>query len=254
VNVRGAGPLVVLLHPVGLDGGVWEPIAAGLAVHHTVLAPDLRGHGKAAAPAGPWTIADLAADVRDLVEEVDLGSADVVGLSLGGMVAQQLALDHPESVRSLVLVATTGGFDEAARETIRGRGRRALEDGMDAVVDETIERWFGQRARDREPALGVRRRLLANDPRAWAASWDAMAAFDVRERLGELAVPVLVIGGEEDESTPPPVCIELVEAIPDASLRIVRGAGHLAALERPDAYRPLIEGFLGRSAVSGRTP
>jgi 3-oxoadipate enol-lactonase len=208
-----------------------------------LLSPDLRGHGAAAGASGSWTIADLAADVHAVL--AGSGPADVVGLSLGGMVAQQLALDHPGDVRSLVLLHTTGGFGPAAADAIRARGRRALDGGMEAVVDETLERWFEPGARVADP---VRAQLLAMDSHAWAATWDAMAGFDARARLREIELPVLVVSGDADRSTPPQVAVELVEALPRASLRVVRGAGHLGPLEQPARYGELIRSFLERSA------
>lgn len=243
MTLRGPGPPVILLHPVGLDGGVWEPLATQLADGRMVMCPSLRGHGDAVVAVPPWTVADLAADVHEEIERARAGAADVVGLSLGGMVAQQLALDFPRDVRSLVLLNTTAGFDANVREGIRQRGQRALEGGMATVVEETLERWCAPAARSGELAARIRQLLLNRDPRSWAASWDAMADFDARPRLGQLGIPVLVIAAGDDRSTPPSVSSELVEALPRARLRIIRGASHLGPLEEPGRYRSLIGAF-----------
>jgi len=244
----GSGrPVIVALHPVGLDGPALEPLAGRLAEHRGAVAPSLRGHGSSAAPAGPWTVRDLATDVHCLLSEAGLAPADVLGISLGGMVAQQLALDHPADVRSLVLVSTTGGFDEPARAAVRQRGERAIAGGMEAVVDETLARWLSPAAQAGALAARVRARLLENDPRCWAATWDAMAGFDARSQLGQLEQPTLVVAGAEDVSTPPSVAEELASALPRAHLHVEPGASHLAPLEHPDRYTRLVSDFLAPS-------
>lgn len=249
-----AGLPVVLLHPVGLDWSAWLPVAIRLAARRPVFAPSLRGHGRSTAPDPPWTVPELAADVHAAFAERSLLPAHVVGWSLGGMVAQQLALDHPSAVRSLTLVSTTGGFEEPLRGVLHDRGARALDGGMAAVVDETLARWFGVRARGGAVAAQVRKRLLGDDPRHWAAAWNAMARFDVRGRLPELDVPALILGGEDDASTPPAVIAELAAGVPRAASRFVSGTAHLGPLERPALYADLISAFLDTTSESRRTP
>jgi 3-oxoadipate enol-lactonase len=244
----------VLLHPVGLDGYAWQAVAVRLAGRRTVFAPTLRGHGRSPAPDPPWTVQDLAADVLSALSDRGLVPAHVVGLSLGGMVAQQLALDHPAVVCSLTLISSSGGFDEPVRGVLRDRGVRALEGGMAAVVDETLTRWFGTRARAGLAAARVRERLLGDDPGLWAATWDAMARFDVRSRLAELDIPALVLGCGEDASTPPAVLAELASLLPRATLQIVPETGHLGPLERPGRFAELIGAFLNTHVTSRREP
>jgi 3-oxoadipate enol-lactonase len=249
LRVGRGRPAIMVLHPVGLDGPALGSLAACLADGRVAMAPSLRGHGASPAPAGPWTVRELAADLHRLLSEAELAPADVLGISLGGMVAQQLAIDHPSAVRSLVLVSTTGGFDESARAVIRQRGERALEGGMEAVVDETLARWFSPAARAGDIPARVRARLLEDDPRSWAATWDAMAGFDARPQLGQVEQPALVMTGAEDASTPPSVAAQLTAALPRARLHVVPGAGHLAPLEHPDRYARLVADFLGPSSL-----
>jgi len=252
VRTGNRGPVVVLLHPVGLDGTAWAPLAACLAKCHTVMAPSLRGHGTSPAPVPPWTIRDVAADVHALLHQARVAPAHVVGLSLGGIVAQQLALDHPDDVRSLVLIATRAGFDDPARDVLSERGRRGLENGMTAVVEDTIARWFAPTARQGPIAARVRQRLLDDDPQTWAATWQAMAGFDAHGQLAAVHHPALVLAGSADAGTPPRVSRALAAMLPHATLEIVKGAGHLAPLEHPEHYATLIERFLQRSTRSAQ--
>ena len=249
LQIGSGRPAIMALHPVGLDGRALGSLAACLAHDRVVLAPSLRGHGASPAPAAPWTVRELAADVHRLLSEAEQAPADVLGISLGGMVAQQLAIDHPTAVRSLVLISTTGGFDAPARAAIRLRGERALVAGMEAVVDETLARWFSLAARTGALAARVRGQLLEADPRAWAATWDAMAGFDARSQLGQVEQPTLVLAGDEDASTPPSVAKELAGALPRAHLHVEPGASHLAPLEHPDRYGRLVCDFLARSSA-----
>lgn len=248
-RIGHGGQAIVLLHPVGLDGHVWTTLSGLLAPQFTVIVPTLRGHGAAAGSVSspPWRMQDLAIDVHELLRTEQLGPAHIVGLSLGGMVAQQLALDFPQDVASLVLIGTAPGFDGAGSTVLRERGRRAVDGGMSAVLEETLTRWFAPVGRNSALARDVGQRLASNDPRIWAATWDAMADFDVRQRIAELRHTVLVIGGSDDVSIPPAVSTALADGLPNAELHIVPGAGHLGVLEHPEDYAPLITSFLHRA-------
>ncbi|GAA5129159.1 alpha/beta fold hydrolase [Pseudonocardia adelaidensis] len=239
------GTPVVLLHPVGLRAEAWTRLAA-LMQPRPVLVPSLRGHGSSPAAPEPWTVRDLAADVHAVLSHAGRGPANVVGLSLGGMVAQQLAIDHPGDVRSLVLIGTTGGVSPPVDDVLRERGRRALEGGMDAVVDEPIARWFPASARTGPVATRIAQWLRSNDPSCWAATWEAMAGFNVWTQLAGVDVPTLVLAGDADSSMPPEVGRALAAALPDSHLQIVAGAGHVAALEDPERFAKLIGDFLGQ--------
>ena len=194
-------------------------------------------------PPGPWRIEDLAADVHALLGATRLGPAHVVGLLLGGMVAQALAIDHPDDVRSLVLSGTACTFAPSAREALAARG--AAEDGgMKAVVWPTLERWFTPGPRSSELVEQCRQRLLSDNVAGWAATWRAISDFDALPRLHEISVPTLVTTGSVDTSTPPEVARTIAKAIPGATLHIMPGAPHMAPFERPDLFEPLVLSFL----------
>jgi pimeloyl-ACP methyl ester carboxylesterase len=138
----GAGRVVTFLHPVGLNGMAWEAQFEPLARHFQIVAPDLRGHGLSTGGDQPFTLDDLAADVVALWDALGVAASHVVGLSMGGMVAQALALGAPDRVRSLVLVDTAGTMSDQGRAAMRGRADVARQQGMAGVLDATVERWF----------------------------------------------------------------------------------------------------------------
>ncbi len=138
----GSGIPVLLLHPVGLDSLWWQPFAARLSPGFRVIAPDLRGHGLSDPLRAEVELGELADDAAELLRLLDSPPAHVVGLSMGGMVAQYLAIRHPERVRSLALLGTACTMPDEARQSIAARGEVARQQGMSAVLDSTLERWF----------------------------------------------------------------------------------------------------------------
>jgi 3-oxoadipate enol-lactonase len=223
---------LVLLHPIGLDGNSFSLL--GL---HDAVAPDLLGHGGRPRQPG-MTLDDLARDVA----EGSSGPLDVVGVSLGAMVGLHLALDHPERVRSLV-VACSGAF--ADPDTMLDRAR-AAESGMAGVLEETLRRWFTPGAFARADHPGVQRArdsLLQMDPLAFADGWRAIAGHDVRDRLGELKVPLTCVAGSKDLAAPPERLLAIAEAV-EGSRFVVLDAPHIVQLEEPAAFRQAIEEHL----------
>jgi 3-oxoadipate enol-lactonase len=242
----GTGPVVTLLHPVGLNGLAWQGQFQPLADHFRVLAPDLRGHGGSTGGDQPFSLDDLVGDVIALWDSLGIASSHLVGLSMGGMVAQGLVLTAPDRIRSLVLVDTVGTLNEQGRAAMQSRAALAREQGMASVVESTLERWFTAEALAAEtPAIAATRAiLLADDPVAHAHSWAAIAGLAYLERLGQVTCPTLVVVGEKDVSTPVPAAEALVRAIPGARLAVVPGAAHIFPVETPGALTSLLIAFL----------
>lgn len=253
LRVLGAGPPVVLLHPVGLDHTWWASYQAALAQRYQVIAVDLPGHGGAGTIRRPVTLDDLAATTAATVAAVVAARTDepvhVVGASLGGMIAQHMALRAPASVASLILCATAGGFAEHTRPALRDRGYTALRDGMDAVIAATLDRWFSPEGRDGEIGRRCAGALLANDPASWAACWAAIAELDTLPRLAEVSVPALVITGAADTGTPPTAAAALAAALPAARLEIVPNAWHLGVFEDEPPFLAAFARFLDEVAT-----
>ena len=237
---------VVLSHALGCDLTMWDSLANKLAADCRVIAYDHRGHGSSDAPEAMYAMADLADDAARLLRELDTGPVVWVGLSMGGMVGQELALRHPALVRALVLANTTSGYPEAARAVWEQRIATVRADGIEAIADAVMGRYFHDAYRARKPATVARfrRRLVTTDAVGYVGCCDAVGKVDTTARLGQIGVPVLVIAGELDQGTPVAMAQALAEAIPGARLEVIADASHVSAAEQPEAFAQLVSGFV----------
>jgi 3-oxoadipate enol-lactonase len=242
-RVDGSGPNVVLLHPVGLDLTCFDPLVADLGQRFTVLRVDLRGHGRSPFQAAT-DLGGYADDVQALLAGMAWPPAAIVGFSFGGMVAQELALRHPGRVRALVIAACASTFAADVRPLIAARGAVALQEGMAAVVEPTLARWFSPSFRASGGDAPTRARLLANDVHGWAAAWTAMAGLDTAPRLHEIAAPTLCLAAEQDLSAPPPILEAIAARIPGARLEVLPDAPHMLFIEQPAAVAAALSRFL----------
>ena len=247
---HGAGDPVLLIHGLGYARWGWEPVLPRLAERFDVLLFDNRGIGESDAPSGPYTAAELAADAVQVLDEADVDRAHVVGTSLGGMVAQELVLAHPERVDRLVLACTTPGGprahpmpDVTVRLLTEAAGlepavalRRFVENALAPATlaerPELVERIMEHRLR------------TAQAPAAWAAQAAAGASFDAHDRLGGLRTPVLVQHGGEDVVVDPRNGELLAELLAGARLERFEGCGHLFFWEQPDRFVSSVAAFL----------
>ena len=243
-ELEGQGHPVVLLHPVGLDLTCWTAQVQVLASEFRVLRVDLRGHGRSAVPPPPYTLGGLASDVHALLHHLGLFPAHVIGLSVGGMVAQLLALEYAQDVSSLVLADTNSTLPQDARPAMIERGEAARREGMARVVDSTLQRWFTEGFMQSDVVATCRERLLADDATGWAATWRAISELDTEPRLKEIKVPTLVITGELDVSAPVSRARAMADLIPGALLHVVPGAPHMAPLEQPQLFNAPVLKFL----------
>ena len=217
---------LVLLPPIGLDAGCWERVELppGDVGRH-----EFPGFGRRPRAATQPSMADLADEIASSYS----GSLDVVGASMGGMVAQHLALRHPERVRSLLVVCTGAAVDP---EVMLERAAQAETEGIAAMLDTTLRRWFTPAALGLEPehpgVAYARRTLLALDPGSFADGWRAMADHDVRDRLGEIGAPTTCLAGSADPVAPPARLRELADGVENGRL-VVRDGPHMLHLERP---------------------
>jgi len=240
----GQGTPVLLLHPIGLDSSWWQPFAEQLAPRFSVVSMDFRGHGGSAPVRGEVELTDLAEDAAALLRALGLAPAHVVGLSMGGMVAQYLAIRHPDLVRSLVLLGTASTLPDEARKQMVARGEVARRDGMRAVLEATIERWFTPAARSSELVKRCEKRLLENDVESWAACWRAISRLDTLSLLKRIKAPALVVTGDKDLSTPPAAARVIADNIPGAAMTLIEGAPHMGPYEFPEAYLAPVVAFL----------
>jgi 3-oxoadipate enol-lactonase len=236
----------VLAHALGCDSSMWEVLAHHLAANSRVICFDQLGHGGSDVPPGPYAMADLADHAARLIDELETRPVTWIGLSMGGMVGQELALRHPGKVERLVLANTTSGYPAEAREAWAQRIAAIRKGGLIAVVDGAMQRWFheGFHAEHPEVVAHWRARVLACDPSGYIACCQAISAVDTTTRLPRIQVPTLVIAGELDQGTPPSMARTLVQGIHGARLVVLPEASHLSALEQPMAFRQALDDFL----------
>ncbi len=240
-EARGAGPPVVLLQGLGLPGAMWLGLAGGLVKSgHRVISPDNRGAGHSDSPWGVYTMGGLAADTAAVMEDAGVEGALVVGISLGGMIAQRLALDHPERVGGLVLAATTCGLPLGRPAPPRSLVTmlRSLAGSTEAI--RKVRRLLVHpNSLERNPDLfRVWNRTLSRTPPRPAGFWGQFAAAVMHHAcpsLKRIASPTEVITGEDDAIVPSKNSRILARRIPGAVLTVVPEAGHAFPLEHPGA-------------------
>jgi 3-oxoadipate enol-lactonase len=237
---------VVLSHALGCDRSMWDGLAATLAEDCRVIVYDQRGHGASDAPAGPYTVPGLADDAAALIREVANGPVVFIGLSMGGMVAQELALRHPSLVKGLVLANTTAVYDAAAREGWKARIELVRSKGMAAVAEMAMPRWFGDDFRESNASTvdRWRRRVASCHPGGYIGTCEALQGMDTLDRLPGIQAPTLVIAGEIDPGTPVAMNEAIARGIPGAEFTVLPGASHLSVLERPAAFAGRVLDFL----------
>jgi 3-oxoadipate enol-lactonase len=247
VTVQGAGPAVVLSHALGLDGHMWDELAARLAKTMTVLRYEHRGHGESALPPGPYTLDELTDDAARLIREWGRGPVAWVGLSLGGMVGQGLAIRHPELLRGAVLANTVARYPAPAASMWAARIAAVEQGGMAVVVDAVVERYLtvDYRAAHPDEAAALRATLLRCDPAGYAACCHAVAGVDWLDRLASVRTPTLVIAGARDAGATPEMARAIAERIAGAELAVFDDASHLSVAEVPELFAERVASFLG---------
>ena len=243
----GHGPPLLLLSGLGGKGKSWEPFLSTAARRFSTLVFDLPGSGAAPGLIGPVTIRDLARSALELLDHLGLERTAVVGRSLGGMVAQELALLAPERIWRLVLVSTTGRADPHLAEVFRLWARMAELRIPADVRHRSAMLWcLGSRALAESPrtAAYLRAKARTDRPKDYALQARACAEHDALDRLRALRIPTLVVAGTDDRLTPPSHAETLAGAIPGARLLYIPGAGHLPYLEAPEEFERGVLPFL----------
>lgn len=239
----------MLSHALGCDLHMWDGVAARLKDRFTVLRYDHRAHGQSEAPAGPYSMALLAEDAAQVIQQHASGPVHVVGLSMGGMMAQALAAQQPALVRSIVVANAACHYDDAARAMWQARIATVLAQGMGAIAEGAMQRWFTAAFREDVAGGGARQvvqcraQLERTDAVGYAASCDAVANIDFRHSNTTLRCPALVIAGLRDEATPLASSEAVTASIAGSQLRTL-DAAHLSAVEQPEAFATLLTAFL----------
>ncbi len=239
------GPALVFSNSLGTDFRLWDQLLALLPEGLRIIRYDTRGHGLSAAPEGAYFMGDLVADAAALIEHLGARGCVFVGLSIGGMIAQGLAAEHPGLLRAAVLSNTAARIGTPAMWEQRIEAVRA--GGIGAIAESILERWFSARWRRENPlALAGWRHMLCRTPVAgYLGCSAAIAGTDLLESTARLRLPVLAIAGSDDGSTPPDLVRETAGLIEGVRFQLIRGAGHLPCVERPGDYARVLTGFLG---------
>lgn len=264
VEIVGDGFPLLALHGFTGSATTWQPFAASWP-QYRIIAVDLIGHGASDAPTDEsrYTMAHCTADLAALLDALDVERAAVLGYSMGGRVALQLALAAPGRIAALVLESASPGIEDAGERAARVAADRALaesieRDGLEAFVDrwEALPMWATQAALPDTVRQQLRAQRLRNSTSGLANSLRGMGAGTqeaVLGRLGELSMPVLLIAGEHDAKYRQ-IARDMRDRIPNAQINIVEGAGHAVHLERPGAFAPLVKEFLTTCLQQNQQP
>lgn len=239
---RGGG--LLLVHSLGTDSRMWSTVADRLAGRRRVVRVDLPGHGASHSPPGPYTIDRLGTDVLAVADAAGLDRFHLAGISIGGQVAQWVAIHHPRRLQSVTLSNTAARI--GSREGWHERIEAVRTEGMEGIAPRVVSGWFSDGFAERHPDRwkGALAMFAATDPEGYIGCCHALAEADLRQQVGEVAVPTLVVAGQEDRSTPPSEARWLAERIPDSRLEVMDGCAHLPPLERPEEYAVLLQDWL----------
>lgn len=235
-------PALVLLHALGTDHTIWDGVCNRLPGGLRLIRPDMRGHGGSDIGHPPYAMGKLVGDVEALMDDLGVTNAVVVGLSIGGVIAQGLAVKRLDLVRALVLSNTAARIGTA--ETWAERMETVKIGGIAAIKTGTLARWFSPRSTAADAQSRASDLLDAARPDGWIGCAAALAGTDMITPTSGLRLPALGIAGSEDGSTPPDMLRETMGLIPGSRFELIQGAGHLSCLDSPDAYAAIMAEFL----------
>jgi 3-oxoadipate enol-lactonase len=240
------GAPVVFAHALGSDLRLWDAVLPLLPQGLRLIRLDLRGHGGSDTPPAPYAMGALVRDAERVMDHLRLRDAVFVGLSIGGMIAQGLAVKRLDLIRGLVLSNTATKI--ATPEVWQTRIEAVREGGLAAIADATMERWFPPAFR-RGPAFPEQRaRFLAGRAEGWIGCAAAIAGTDFYSTTATLTLPTLCIAGGQDGSTPPDLVRETADLIRGSRFHLIRGAGHLPPVDQPQAFAEALADFLRQIA------
>lgn len=239
------GPAIVFSNSLGTDFRIWDAVVEPLRAHYSILRYDKRGHGLSEATPAPYSMETHVDDLRELLARTSVSKPLVVGLSIGGMIAQGLAIRYPDMVRAMVLMDTAHKI--GTRQMWDQRIAAIERSGVAGVAEAILQRWFTPGFRDPENPdfAGYRNMLVRTSVDGYLGSCMALRDADYTAGVSGLSLPVLCIVGDQDGSTPPDLVRSTSKLIPGARFEIVADAGHLPCIEQPEATAKLIADFAG---------
>jgi 3-oxoadipate enol-lactonase len=238
------GAPLVLVNSLGTNLHIWDDVVASLSAEFRILCYDMRGHGLSDAPPGPYSIDDHVGDLLGLATHCGFDTFDYCGISIGGMIGIRIAAHHSHRLRRVMLCDTGATIGNAAMWN--ERITQVEQGGMAAVADAIMARWVAPdfAARHPERYAGWRNMVERCPPAGYAACCASIRDADLTADLARIAAPTMVVVGEHDIPTPPDVARGLADAITGAVLRRISNAGHVPAIEQPDALATLIREHL----------
>ena len=238
------GPALVFINSLGSDLRIWQEVAPSFSGHYRVVLYDKRGHGLSDAPPAPYTIDDHTEDLVAFLDRLGIAKASLVGLSVGGMIAQRMAVRAPDRVQSLTLCCTAAKI--GTPELWADRIGAVEKGGIEPIADAVLQRWFTSLFRETraDELVGWRNMLARQPPHGYAGTCAAIRDADLRADAGRISAPTLCVAGDQDGSTPADVVKETAGLIPGARFALIEGAGHIPCVEKPAELSGLIKQHL----------
>jgi 3-oxoadipate enol-lactonase len=245
------GAPLVFINSLGTDFRIWDNLIPHFAARFAIVRYDKRGHGWSDCPPGPYTIHDHAEDLAGLLAHLKIDRAILVGISVGGMIALDYTLHHPQAVGALVLCDTGAKIGTPAFWIERAEAIR--KQGMESLADAIVGRWFTPAFARQHPAeyRGYYHMLLRAPVIGYVATCAALRDGDLRESVGKIEAKTLVLCGAEDMATPPDLARELAASLKNARCEIIDGAAHLPCIEQPDALAAKMTAFFRENGYGG---
>jgi 3-oxoadipate enol-lactonase len=241
-------PVVTMSHSLATDLTMWDPTVAVLKDRYRVLRYETRGHGQTEAPKGAYTLDQLATDALALLEALDISKTHWVGLSMGGMIGQTLALSSPAILQSLSLCDTSSRIPADMKHLWDERIATVEAKGMEPMVEPTVARWFTPKfiETSKDVVEPVRAMIRRTPPKGYIGCCHAIKALDLTDRLKAITLPTLIIVGAQDMGTPLAASQAIKQQINGSELVVLDPASHLSNLEQPEAFTRALEQFLNR--------
>lgn len=246
-------PVIVFANSLGTDFRIWRDVIVRLAGDFPILTYDKRGHGLSDTGSTPYAIEDHVGDLASLLDYLGIRHSVVVGLSVGGLIAQGLCAARPDLVRALVLADTAHKIGTA--EMWNSRIAAVETGGLVSIVEPVMERWFTPAFRDPQNIAyrGYVNMLVRQPAAGYAATCAAIRDADFTEAAKRIAVPTLCVVGDQDGSTPPELVLSLARLVPGARYEVIRDAGHIPCVEQPEVFTAVLRAFI-EPLLNGETP
>ena len=241
------GPVIVLVHGLGLNAQMWQWQIPVLSQHFRVLSYDLYGHGRTPRANQQHSLKLFANQIIDLLDEFDIENCAVAGFSLGGMIARRLAMDHPLRVCALAILNSPHARTSSQQQAILKRVEQVAQEGPSSTVDAAIERWFTDEYHQLNPQIInlIKQWVLANDPAVYPENYRvlAMGVDELVAPQPPIACPTLVVAAADDFGQPAEMAQAIAAEIPDSQTHVLPKLRHMALVEAPDQYNQLLQSF-----------